>query len=123
MSKKYQGIVIKGLGNGKTKAFATVNLEPNILAKDLDKGVYASWVFVNDKKYRGALYFGPRKIISETKDVLEIHILDFQDDIYGQEISFSLEKFIIGVKDFSTFEELKKQIASDIQEVTAALHF
>lgn len=122
MSKKiYSGAVIKGLGNGKSKAFATVNLSPTILPAQLKQGVYAAWVFAAGQKYQGALFFGPRKILSEEKNVLEIHILDFSADLYGQEIEFSLEDFIRPVRDFSSFADLKAQIALDIQAVKQAL--
>lgn len=115
------GLVIKGLGNGKSQAFATVNLDPQLWPQNLGKGVYAAWVFVEGQKYQGALYFGPRKVLQEEQDVLEIHLLDFAKDIYNQEISFSIEKFIRGVQDFSSFGEMKKQIAQDILAVQEAL--
>ena len=67
----YKGKVIRGLGNGKSKAFATINLDPNLWPKNLDKGVYASFVFIADQKYMGALYFGPRKVLQQEEDVLD----------------------------------------------------
>lgn len=122
MSKKlYYGKVIKGLGNGKSRAFATVNLDPKILPKDLAEGVYAALVFIGGQEYKGALFFGPRKILQQEYDVLEIHLLDFNALIYDQEICFSIEKFIRGVQDFDSFEQLKKQISLDIELVTKAL--
>ena len=122
MSKKlYFAKVIEGLGNGKVRAYATVNLDPKILPNDLAKGVYSAWVFVSGQKYKGALFFGPRKILQQEYDVLEIHLLDFDSEIYNQKISFSVEKFIRGVEDFTSFIDLKKRIALDIKLVSKAL--
>jgi riboflavin kinase/FMN adenylyltransferase len=121
--KAINGVVIRGLGNGKSQAFATVNLDPQLWPTNFAKGVYAAWVLVAGKKYKGALFFGPRKVLQEEQDVLEIHLLDFREDIYEQEISFSIEKFIRGVEDFSSFEDLKNRIASDISAVEKSLSY
>ena len=110
----YQVIVIHGTGGGKTLGFPTINLDPNILDNSYKQGVYQSWVKYNNKIYLGALYFGPRFINSETKPILEIHILDFNQDIYGQLIEFKLGKYIRGVKKFASIELLIKQIEQDI---------
>ncbi len=115
------GKVIRGLGNGKSQSFATVNLAPQLWPKNLAKGVYAAWVLVAGKKYKGALYFGPRKVLQEEQDVLEIHLLNFAEDIYEQKIGFSIEKFIRCVQDFSSFAEMKKQIAQDILEIEKSI--
>ncbi len=121
LDKVYQGQVLHGLGNGKSKAFATVNLDPAILEMGLPQGVYAAWVVFANKKYKGALFYGPRKVLHEDAIVLEIYLLDFSQEIYGQTISFQLEKFIRPVKNFTSFASLKQQIALDIQAVTTCL--
>ena len=110
----YKVTVILGTGGGKILGFPTINLDPNILNDHYQQGVYQTWVKYNNKIYLGALYFGPRFINSETKPILEIHILDFNQDIYGLLIEFKLGKYIRGVKKFASIELLIKQIEQDI---------
>jgi len=118
----YSGVVIAGLGNGQRRAYPTVNLDAQILPADFLAGVYAAWVFIDGKKYKGALFFGPRKILQEEHNVLEIYILDFDREIYQQEISFEVANFIREVRDFASFTDLKEQIALDIKQILAVLY-
>lgn len=122
MSKIIKGRVIKGLGNGKSQAFATINLDSDLWPQEMPRGIYAAWVFVDDQKYKGALFFGQREIINETTDVLEIHLLDFDGDLYGKEVGFSIENFIREVRPFSSFSDLKNQISADIAAVRQHLN-
>ena len=116
-----KGLVIKGLGNGQSRAYATVNFAPEIFPTHLPRGIYATWVLLGDQRYRGALFFGPRKVIAEEQDVLEIHILDFQDDLYHKEVLFDIQDFIREVLPFASFADLKKQITADIQAIESCL--
>ena len=90
----YQARVLHGEKTGRTIGFPTVNLDPSVIPQDTEKGIYASLVKINGKDYHGVLYFGPRLVKNETHDVLEIHVLEFAEEIYGDEISFTLEKFV-----------------------------
>lgn len=116
-----KGTVIKGLGNGQSRAYATVNFDPKIFPTNMSRGIYAAWVLIGEKLYRGALFFGPRKVIEEEQDVLEIHILDFQDDLYHKEVLFDIQDFIREVMPFDSFADLKKQITVDIQAIRSCL--
>lgn len=116
-----KGFVIKGLGNGQSRAYATVNFSPDIFPQNLPRGIYAAWVLLGEQRYRGALFFGPRKVIKEEQDVLEIHILDFQDDLYHKEVLFDIQNFIREVLPFASFADLKKQITADIQAIESCL--
>lgn len=98
---------------GRTINFPTANLNPAVMPQTANKGVYAAWVKFNNKIYKGALYFGPRLVLGETMDVLEIYLLNFSQDIYGEILFFKLDKFIRPPSDFSNLEELKKQLEKD----------
>ena len=52
---------------------------------------------------------------------MEIYILDFSADIYGEEISFYLEQYIREVMDFIDFSSLKNQITLDIEKIKEVL--
>ena len=113
----YKGTVRRGTQDGRTIGFPTVNLDPTVLGKVTKEGVYGSLVKIEDKTYLGALYFGPRLVKGETTRVLEINIFDFENDIYGVEITFGLLQFIRGVANFNSMLELKDQIAKDIADI------
>lgn len=120
-AKKFNGQVQLGDQTGRTIGFRTANLDPFILSSEkLEHGVYVSTVTFAGKQYTGALYYGPRLVKQETHTVLEIHLLDFAGDIYGQNIEFTIGKFIRGVLKFSSLDGLKRQIADDIAAVRSS---
>jgi riboflavin kinase / FMN adenylyltransferase len=121
MMGKITGQVIKGSGYGKSQAFATINLDPKLWPSNKARGIYAAWVYVGEQRYKGALFFGPRVVIDEETDVLEIHLLDYSGDLYGQKVSLSIEDYIREVRPFANFADLKSQIAADITVVRACL--
>lgn len=107
------GKVLPGLSKGKEMGARTANLDI-ALAKDLPKGLYACKVKIAKKKYAGLLYYGYNSL--KKADCLEIHILDFSEDIYGQTIITTTTKFIRPEKIFKNTGSLKKQIAKDLKE-------
>lgn len=116
MSKTfYSSQVYKGQQLGRTIGFPTVNLDPSFWPDAQKPGVYSSTVKVGKLEYKGALYFGPRLVLNETKNVLEIFIIDFDREIYGETIQFSIGKFVRGPMKFESVEELKKQLKDDVE--------
>lgn len=109
---KFSSTVVRGNGIGKTLGFPTANLK---ISKNfsLPYGVYAVKAFVNKKWYKGALHFGPRFVYGEEKTSLEVHLLNFSDDIYGKKINVEVIAFLRDVKKFPSHEELKEQIKKD----------
>ena len=113
----YKTKVLPGSKNGRTIGFPTVNLDPHILIGAFKEGIYASKVKYGEKTYIGALYLGPRLVKGEKHTILEIHILDFDKEIYGKEIAFTVGKFIREIQTFKTMEELKNHIILDIESI------
>lgn len=96
--------------------FPTINLNSKKAGK-IKKGIYSSKVKIKGQVYLGVLFYGPRLVKNEKNNVLEIHVLDFNRNIYNQPIEFLVGNFIRGVKNFGTIDELKKEIESDIKKV------
>ncbi len=112
----FTGTVLHGDKLGRTIGFPTINLDVNLVTKEvLKKGVYKAEVEVKQKKYVGALYYGPRLVLNEIRDVLEIHLLDFDQEIYGEKVKFIIQNFIRGIIKFNSFEELKNQLQIDVK--------
>lgn len=110
----YRQKVLTGAKKGRTIGFPTANLSPEKFIGQIKEGVYSCIVNYQGKNYLGVLYFGPRLVKGEKHPVLEIHILGFNKEIYGEIIEFSFRKFIRGVMNFSSLNGLKRQIKHDI---------
>lgn len=112
------GEVIKGQQLGRKIGFRTANLmyPPELI--DLTFGVYSVIVHYQNAVYRGITNFGIRPTVSNTNQCsLETHILDFDRDIYGENIAVEFLKMIRLEKKFASIEELKKQIKDDIAHI------
>lgn len=113
----YKGVVLVGLKNGTKLGFPTTNLHSGILPASYKNGVYACLVKYNNRIYKGALYFGPRLVYNENNQVLEIYLINFTGNLYGQTLEFKLGKFIRKPLDFKNTDDLKKQLAVDVKAV------
>lgn len=116
-SQVFTAKVQKGNQLGRTIGFPTVNLDAGIIPAEIEPGVYAALVQVAGQEYLGALYYGPRLVLDETHTVLEIFLLEFSQEVYGEEIQFTLEEWVRGPMDFDTFPALQAQLQKDIQDV------
>ena len=109
------GKVVKGKALGRTIGYPTANIEMNSELKLIPaKGVYAIKVFVKGGWYGGMLNIGFRPTISEeSNQTIEVHIFDFADNIYGENITVQfLSKWRDEMK-FNGVEELKNQLKKD----------
>ena len=112
---RYKSRVYEGERLGTKLGFPTLNLDKNSFPGGR-RGVYACFVDIIGKRYKGVLYFGPRIILGEKNDVLEIHVLNFHLSVYGETVSFEMGKFIRGVKNFSDSSAFSRQLESDCQK-------
>ena len=104
----YKAYVIKGNKLGEKIGFPTVNLKTTSLMKDKKEGVYLVKVKIDETVYNGLLYFGPRLVLKESKKILEIFIIGFNERIYG--------KYIREAKFFPDLNSLRKQIQKDLKK-------
>ena len=119
-----KGIVGEGSKIGRSLGFPTANL----IVQDRYKlipadGVYAVEVRINNNYYKGILNIGIRPTIkdhSEDKSI-EVHILDFNKNIYNKEITLIFKKKIRDEQKFDNIELLKKQLLSDKEEAISIL--
>lgn len=109
------GIIVDGDKIGRTIGYPTANIQINDEDKIRPKfGVYIVKVYLNDQEYFGMASYGVRPSIEDNKlPQLEVYILDFDDNIYGEEIKLS---FLTKIRDeikFNDLEALKNQINKD----------
>jgi len=112
------GRVIKGVGRGKTIGFPTANIIfPNerLIPKT---GVYKSSTMINGMRYNSITNIGHNPTFNDSSLInFETHIFDFDNDIYGEEITIELIDFIRPEKKFNNVNELISQINLDIEDV------
>lgn len=117
----YSAKVIRGTKIGRTVNIPTVNLDNPGIMKKYDLGVYAAKVKIKGEVYQGSLYYGPKTINKETFNSLEIHIFDFQGDLYGKEISFHPLQFIRPPIVFNNLDKMKKSLKEDNRKIRMLL--
>jgi riboflavin kinase / FMN adenylyltransferase len=111
------GSVIKGEGRGKLLGFPTANIlvPPKKLVPR--NGVYTGWVLYKKKKRPAMIYIGKRSTFAKKGWSLEVHILNFQENIYGKQLKIFVEEKLREDKKFENAQELIKQIKLDISQV------
>jgi riboflavin kinase/FMN adenylyltransferase len=119
------GKVVRGRALGRTIGFPTANIDVNSDLKLVPGiGVYAVEVEVNGQVHRGMLNIGKRPTIVSTDDVhLEVHILDFQEDIYDKMITVRFMARVRNEQKFESVEALKEQLQKDEKSVRTSSVF
>ncbi len=114
-----EGEVIHGRHLGRTIGYPTANIiYPDVLVKP-QYGVYDVSVHLEDGRiHRGLANFGQKPTVSDDgKEELEIYLIDFDGDLYGQKIDVEFTKFIRLERKFDSLEALKSQIDLDLQHL------
>jgi riboflavin kinase / FMN adenylyltransferase len=111
------GPVIHGAGRGKTINVPTANIAYSPEKMIPAKGIYACWAYLNDKKYQAAINIGTNPTFTPDKQIpnVEVHLLDFQRDIYGEDLRL---EFVARLRDelrFDSVEKLLEQIWKDVE--------
>jgi len=115
-SYRIEGIVGTGQGVGKTIGFPTANLQ-HVVQFLPPPGVYGCQVAYNKEIFIGVANYGRRPTIQEEGRLnLELHLIDFEGNLYGQTLSLFNFHFLREEKKFLSVEELKQQIAKDIEK-------
>jgi riboflavin kinase/FMN adenylyltransferase len=119
----FSGLVVGGDKRGRELGFPTANIKLENEFKLIPKnGVYAVKVLLENSIFNGVMNIGLRPTFKETTIVLsEVHILNFNEDIYGKQIGVEFIARIRDEKKFASKEELIKQIEIDKQKTSKLL--
>jgi len=123
-SYSVSGIVIEGRQLGRTIGFPTANIKPDSRYKLIPaNGVYAVEVRLEDKLYPGMLSIGSNPTVNDDNSFrsIEVHILDFDNDIYGQNISVIFRKKLRDEKKFDNLKQLMEQMGHDKEDTLRLL--
>ena len=113
------GIVVHGDKRGRTIGFPTANIQSMEGSFIPATGVYAVKILVQNKWYEGVCNVGYKPTFKNPEDkqlTIEVHILDFDKNIYGEEVKVGWYKRIRSEKKFDGIESLKAQIEKDKNE-------
>ncbi|USK70900.1 riboflavin kinase [Peribacillus asahii] len=115
----FKGEVIPGRQIGRTIGFPTANLRVNSEEEPyLPKGVYGVQVYYKGVSYRGVMNIGIRPTFKGEKPTVsfEVYILDFNQDIYGEQLTIDILFFIRNEQAFDSIEQLVQQLKNDIEK-------
>ncbi|HUK82110.1 MAG TPA: bifunctional riboflavin kinase/FAD synthetase [Verrucomicrobiae bacterium] len=116
------GSVEKGDRLGHRLGFPTANLDPHneVLPPN---GVYAARVLVHGERHGGVVNIGVRPTfeVRPHNRMLEVHIFEFQREIYGQDVEVEFVRKLRDERKFASAKELKAQISADVETARRAL--
>lgn len=119
-----QGVVVPGLQNGRKMGFPTANIDVSGTGKLLPaSGVYAVRVRLEDNEtpLGGMINIGIRPTFNGKKMSMEVHLFDFDGNLYGKRLSVTFYKRIRGERKFNSMEALSRQLADDKRVIEALL--
>jgi riboflavin kinase/FMN adenylyltransferase len=109
-----KGEVVHGQARGRTLGFPTANIavwDEKIIPEN---GIYAGWATLeNGEKYKAVTNVGVRPHFNEEGVTVEAYLLDFDGDLYGQQLEFSFVHYLRGEARFESLEALIDQINRD----------
>ncbi len=114
------GVVVEGQKLGRTLGFPTANL----LLGDLiapKAGVYAVVGTVEGATYPGVANYGRRPTVGAPAPLLEVHLFDFEGDLYGKNLDVAFIDFLREERKFDGLDALKAQIAKDSEQARKIL--
>lgn len=120
---RISGVVGRGAERGRTLGFPTANLfdVPTLIPAN---GVYAALAHTTEGRRAAAVNVGPNPTFGEAARKIEVHILDFTGDLYGQTLDVDFVDRVRDVKQLMSVEELQEQLDQDVAIVrtqTAAM--
>lgn len=115
------GPVISGAQRGRTLGFPTANIAINPEKLLPGNGVYAVWIEIAGQLHSAVANVGIRPTFAETSKTIEVHIFDFNQDIYDQTVQVHWVEYIRPERKFNGVDELVAQIQADSQNAKQIL--
>lgn len=117
-----RGIVVRGDRRGRELGFPTANLRVGQADKLIPPpGIYAVRGVLRSGTFDGALHLGPRPTFQGSPPTIELHLLDFDRDVYGEEVRVDFVRYLREVRPFSSVAALVEQMREDVSEARRVL--
>ena len=107
--------VVEGRREGAEMGFATANLAIPAQLRVLGEGVYAGYATVDGMRYKAAVSMGASPTFADATSPCEVHLLDFEGDLYGRELAVELAEFLRPMIKFDSVDELVATVTGNIQ--------
>ncbi|MCD6407757.1 bifunctional riboflavin kinase/FAD synthetase [bacterium] len=116
----FKGKVITGSCRGRKLGFPTANiyLDNKLM---IGNGVYAGYIFYKDKFFKAAINIGAPITFGEKEKRIEVHIIGFEKEIYGEILEIFMVRKVREEKCFSSEKELEEQIKKDVEFIKSIL--
>ena len=115
------GVVVLGDQRGRTLGFPTANLDVDSKLLLPGDGIYATWAIIGGKRYQSATSIGVRPTFDLTQRLVEVFVMDFNADLYGQTVGVEFIKKVRDQEKFDGLEALVKQINQDVDDCRQVL--
>ncbi len=110
------GTVVHGNKRGRELGYPTANMNIDDRAITPSDGIYSTTTSFDGATYNSVTSIGTRPTFGLKQRLIETYIMDFKQDVYGQNLDIHFLDKIRGQVEFSTIEELIAQIESDVEE-------
>lgn len=117
---RLSGRVVPGAGRGRGLGVPTANLS-RIATLVPGAGVYACRATIDGEQRGAAVHIGPNPTFDEAGEKVEVHVLDFEGDLYDSLIDLDFVRRLRGVETFADSEALKDQLFRDLDAARQAL--
>jgi len=117
-----RGVVVRRDGRGKDLGFPTANLKVSGGEKLVPPaGIYAARGVLRKGTFDGALHIGPRPTFRGSPPTVELHLMNFDGDLYGETVRVDFVRRLREVRPFATAAALVKQMEADVEEARRVL--
>ncbi len=116
------GTVVRGHQRGRELGFPTANIDLHDMNVILSKGVYSVWVHGEGFSQAGVMNVGYCPTFTNQDMAFEVHIIDFDKDIYGSELHVEVLYRLRNEKAFTDVTELIGQIKKDVESTKIILN-
>ena len=111
---RIEGLVVRGDMRGRGLGYPTANLRPPMYSAIPADGVYAGWMSVRGEPRAAAISVGTNPTYSGTERRVESFLLDFEGDLYGEQVQIDFIDRIRTMQRFDSSEDLVEAIANDV---------
>ena len=115
------GVVVKGVGRGKTLGFPTANLQVSPGLGIPGDGIYATRAHLGEKTFMAATSIGTRPTFDEGYRTVEAFILDFDGDVYEHQVRLEFVQRLRPEEKYETVEALQRQVDEDVAQTREIL--
>ena len=123
LGRKYSltGDVISGDRRGRELGFPTANLKLDDRSLLPGDGIYATWAVIDGVRYPSATSVGIRPTFDLTERLVEVHLIDFEQEIYGKRLRVEFVSKLRDQEKFSGVEQLIEKINQDVADSRSIL--